>query len=306
MQRFCYILHHIINIVSYYQKRKQMILIKKTIKSIAVLCVIIVGFSCQSEEDFSVIDEYQTHIATTTEPYKIIKNMPGILYYHKQLQVWSVSHFIDGTIDSADNYLIVDMPEVAFSFEEGKEVSVSGPCYKIPSQTLIDLANKKQISFPVGTESFYLKVTDLNQEDEYRDSDLNDDIDMSDIDFSNIENLYELPLSVIKKCVQGKWQWEMRFGGVIGIVYLKDTYVEINGDSFIVEYEDGSQQKTQYTWERCYIEDQGYKTWVMWDNELDKGIWYFRAIMNDKLGVVDAHSPGSKFNQFGSTFVRIK
>ena len=30
------------------------------------------------------------------------------------------------------------------------------------------------------------------------------DIDMSKIDFSNIENLYEQPLPVIQKCVQGK------------------------------------------------------------------------------------------------------
>ena len=45
---------------------------KNIIKSIFVLCVIIVGFSCQNEEEFSFTDEYQTYIATA-EPDRILK-----------------------------------------------------------------------------------------------------------------------------------------------------------------------------------------------------------------------------------------
>ena len=137
--------------------------VKNIIKSIFVLCVIVVGFSCQNEEEFSFTDEYQKYI-TTAQPDKIIVNMSGILHYYQGLDIWSISHFFDGTIDAADNYLIVEMPDVTYSFEEGKEVSVSGVCYKMPSQTLLDLAKKKDITFPAGMESYYIKVTELNDD----------------------------------------------------------------------------------------------------------------------------------------------
>ena len=39
------------------------------------------------------------------------------------------------------------------------------------------------------------------------------DIDMSNIDFSNIENLYEQPLPMIQKCVQGEWKLQYTTGG---------------------------------------------------------------------------------------------
>ena len=132
------------------------------------------------------------------------------------------------------------------------------------------------------------------------------EIDMSQIDFSNIENLYEQPLPVVQKCVQGKWRWHAQFGGVVGITYLKDTYVDINDDHLIVEYDDGSQQKTYFTWKRYSIDDKEYKTWVMWNNERDEGIWYFGEIKNDTLGVGHVPLPGTTFNQFSSSFTRIK
>ena len=48
--------------------------VKNIIKSIFVLCVIVVGFSCQNEEEFSFTDEYQKYI-TTAQPDKIIENI---------------------------------------------------------------------------------------------------------------------------------------------------------------------------------------------------------------------------------------
>ena len=132
------------------------------------------------------------------------------------------------------------------------------------------------------------------------------DIDMSQIDFSNIEKLYAQPLPVIQKCVQGKWKWYAQFGGVIGISYPENTYVDINDDHFIVEYDDGSQQKTYFTWKRHFIDDRGYKMWVMWDIERNEGIWYFGEIKNDTLGVGHVPLPGVTFNQFLSGFTRVK
>ena len=127
-----------------------------------------------------------------------------------------------------------------------------------------------------------------------------------EIDYSNIENLYEQPLSVIQKCVQGKWKWYAQFGGVVGITYPKNTYVDINDDNLIVEYDDGSQQKTYFTWKRYSIDDKRYKTWVMWDNERDQGIWYFGEIKNDTLSVGHVPSPDTTLNQFSSSFTRVK
>ncbi|MDR2148997.1 MAG: hypothetical protein LBE91_21360, partial [Tannerella sp.] len=46
--------------------------------------------------------------------------------------------------------------------------------------------------------------------------DKDDDIDMSKIDFSNIENLHEQPLQVIQKCVEGKWLWYSSCCGISG------------------------------------------------------------------------------------------
>ena len=133
-----------------------------------------------------------------------------------------------------------------------------------------------------------------------------EDIDMTQIDFSNIENLYEQPLPVIQKCVQGKWKWYVQFGGVIGISYSENTYVNINDDHFIIEYEDGSQQKTYFTWKQYSIDNKGCETWMMWDNERDHGIWYFDAIKNDTLGVGHVPLPHVTFNQFSSGFSRVK
>ena len=53
-----------------------------------------------------------------------------------------------------------------------------------------------------------------------------DDIDMSDIDFSNIENLYEQPLPVIKKAVQGKWKLQYTYKGYEGVTPILDPPVE--------------------------------------------------------------------------------
>ena len=143
--------------------KKKMMSIKNVFKLISVLCVIFSCISCQSN-DLTITDEFQTtdevleYIAMTT-PDKVIENTPGILNYHKEIKMWSISHSIAGTIDSVDKYLIAEMPNNKFSFEEGKQVTVSGFCYKIPTDILLDFAINKDMVFPAGTELYYIKIS---------------------------------------------------------------------------------------------------------------------------------------------------
>ena len=130
--------------------------------------------------------------------------------------------------------------------------------------------------------------------------------DMSNIDFSNIENLYEQPLPVIQKCVQGKWKWVAQFGGVIGISYPENTFIDIKDDHYVSDNGVDSQHTIYFTWKKYPIYHKGYETWVMWDNERDRGIWYFSSIKNDTLGVGYATGPEVTFQQFSNVFVRVK
>ena len=50
------------------------------------------------------------------------------------------------------------------------------------------------------------------------------DIDMSKIDFSNIENLYKQPLPVIQKCVEGSWKLQYSRSGYGTGMKIADTH----------------------------------------------------------------------------------
>ena len=104
-----------------------------------------------------------------------------------------------------------------------------------------------------------------------------DDIDMSKIDFSNIENMDEQPLPVIKKCVEGKWEWCDSYGGSIVLRRYENTFVEIHEDHVMINYEDGSQLSFDVTWKR------GEKTHYLWDKERNQSVWFFLSIRNDTL-----------------------
>lgn len=59
-------------------------------------------------------------------------------------------------------------------------------------------------------------------------SEKNENIDMSNIDFNNIKDLYVQPLPVIQKCVEGQWKWiEVTTSGVIGVWHPTNTIVNI-------------------------------------------------------------------------------
>jgi hypothetical protein len=105
------------------------------------------------------------------------------------------------------------------------------------------------------------------------------DNDMSKIDFSNIENLYSQPLSVIQKAVQGKWKvYCIYTRGVVGIRYPIDEFVEI-GENIMGQRE--------FIWKKYSIPHNNttVQTHVIWDVELDEPWMYFDSIKNDTLSV---------------------
>ena len=118
-----------------------------------------------------------------------------------------------------------------------------------------------------------------------------DDIDMSQIDFRNIENLYEQPLPVIKKCVQGRWKPFVSLGGEHDPSYYDDSgrFNVINTDRVIYVVEYGT-WGFNYTWKRKFVEYLNNETYVMWDNTRKQDSYYFHSIKNDTLVLTDNHS----------------
>lgn len=91
----------------------------------------------------------------------------------------------------------------------------------------------------------------------------------------------------------------------MGKNFSENTFVGINDDHYIVEYDDGNQLTWHFTWKRCSVNIE-HETYVMWNTELDKAGWYFYSIKNDTFTVFSDTPPGSADipNHFG--FVRIK
>jgi hypothetical protein len=123
-----------------------------------IACMLFMVFlSCDKQNDSAeLVGE------NTTESNKVIENISGTLRYYEEVNMWSIIHFIPGTIDSEEIYLIRDIPNNEFSFEEGKRVFVSGLCYKISDQEVLDLTINKKIVFHAGIDDlYYINVTDL-------------------------------------------------------------------------------------------------------------------------------------------------
>ena len=137
-------------------------------------------------------------------------------------------------------------------------------------------------------------IDENDDEDDY-------DTDMSNIDFSNIEKLYEQPLPVIKKCVQGKWQVYSHYtdGIIYNITNPENSFIEFKNDYYIAYNEDDSQGITYFTWGKHVIEDwrsplYGYKTYMMCDKNQEDGIaskLYFKSIHNDTLSFGTYRAP---------------
>ena len=130
----------------------------------------------------------------------------------------------------------------------------------------------------------------------------NEDIDMSKIDFSNIENLYEQPLPVIKKAVEGKWKVHCICvnGYFYELIYPENVFLEFKEDHYIFSDEvDGSKSVTYFTWKKQKIEDwssllSGYETYMICDNNNEESIYsklYFDTIHNDTLSFGTYRAP---------------
>jgi len=131
-----------------------------------------------------------------------------------------------------------------------------------------------------------------------------DDVDLPDIDFSNIENLYAQPLPVIQKCVEGKWKWYVSYGGLAGANYSDNTFINIKEDNYVIDYEDGSQRTWYFKWEKYNVTGIG-QTYVMWDEKRNEAGWYFVSIKNDTLMATSSIPTGPDIPcSFG--FVRVK
>jgi len=107
----------------------------------------------------------------------------------------------------------------------------------------------------------------------------------------NIENLYAQPLPVIQKCVQGKWKWIETYGlcGVFATKPPSNTIVNITKDSVVTTGDNDALNQActfSYRWEKDSVQ-WGYTTFVMWNNEKNKGEWYFDKIQNDSLYIHD-------------------
>ena len=106
-------------------------------------------------------------------------------------------------------------------------------------------------------------------------------LDMTAIDFNNIQNLYEQPLPVIQKCVQGRWKLDTLFGGITGFYPVDDLgiFIEINGNKWYGE---------EFQWKKHTAQwpnGNSFKTYVIQGID-EPSPWVFCAsIKNDSLAV---------------------
>jgi hypothetical protein len=142
-----------------------------------------------------------------------------------------------------------------------------------------------------------------------------EDIDISQIDFSNIENLYAQPLPVIQKAVLGKWKIYSSCGGVVGCTYPENSFTEFTPNEMINDNDNGSHYVWKYSWKKKNVQidlDVYYETYILWNNGIDDvdDIYVdnmaghaFMRIINDTLY---SRSPMLVYTAFSQIYVRQK
>ena len=137
-------------------------------------------------------------------------------------------------------------------------------------------------------------------------------------EIEDIENLYEQPLSVIQKSVQGKWKViAIYFRGFLYESYPKNTFVDISenrveltigANDFLV----GHHLKSfSYIWENMEVfpfgsaTPESYSTYVMQNNDYVTEGWYFDKIVNDTLSV-NVNYPFNSYLFEGYYFLKIR
>jgi hypothetical protein len=111
-----------------------------------------------------------------------------------------------------------------------------------------------------------------------------DDIDMSKIDFSNIEDLYKQPLPVIQKAVQGKWKWITYINGVAGWITMDMGVVEITKDK-IISYDNIQKIYWKKQEVDVKLDGESMQIYVVWNKEGDFPICFFEYVKNDTMEV---------------------
>ena len=117
-----------------------------------------------------------------------------------------------------------------------------------------------------------------------------------------IENFYEQPLSMINKCVQGKWKLHKLWDGLDH--YYFETFVEISEKGVTVSGSEGLNFTFTYGWKNMevsppYPDMNSYTTYVMWNDKQNKGEWSFYSLRGDMLVV-------NMFNSGAYTLIRIR
>jgi len=121
-----------------------------------------------------------------------------------------------------------------------------------------------------------------------------DDANEPPIDFSNIENLQAMPLSVIQEVVQGKWK-SLGANSCLGYMKFENSIVYITKDSVItIGPEDESKvlnwhgERYSYSWEKIffYVNDEyaifpNYTS--LHPDEARALSWFPISIKNDSL-----------------------
>jgi hypothetical protein len=127
-----------------------------------------------------------------------------------------------------------------------------------------------------------------------------------------VMTLYDKPLSTIQKVIEGRWQEYASYGGIAGIYYPKNQFVEFSEEQYRIEYENGHRDTLYITWKKLAITSsndplKGYTTYIMWDKERNDEIWYFRSITNDTLSInIPNVPPSARDYIYGHDFVRVK
>ena len=152
-------------------------------------------------------------------------------------------------------------------------------------------------------------------------------VDTADVDFSNIEKLYEQPLCIIKKCVQGKWKLidcsnSASMGSSVSDssffldIDIKNNNVVITGNGNGTVMHRDLKGLSSVSWEfKGVYEKWGIdsilycSTFVMQFNDRKKSGrsigWYFEHITNDKLEIINDFTPIVSFSE-RYEFLRIK
>lgn len=104
-----------------------------------------------------------------------------------------------------------------------------------------------------------------------------------------IENLYEKPLDVISKSVQGKWKLHKFWGGM-NHFYDGTTFVYISENGVAVLGKEGINFYFSYSWKKMevsppYPNIMPYTTYVMWNDKQNRGEWSFFALGSGMLEV---------------------